>query len=384
MRPPQNNKQRMRGRSHSNGNNNRRGPNPLTRSYESNGPDIKVRGTAAHIAEKYVQLARDAHVASDPVAAENYLQHAEHYFRLIAAAQAALNPTPRSVDGVTQTDNSDENDDGDYDGGINDRFTYNSPQSYQVPLINASTGVEGNDEQITSVSLEQPNIDQPYSDQSEQRHYEPRHQRNDGRNSPRNDPRNEGRNSSRFEGRRDRNDRPQRNEFQRQDSPRNDITRNDVTRNDAPRQDAPRYDSSRQDTSRSDTRNNEYRPEPRSYDGASQETNRYETPRRERPFRQDRNQDRNFEPRVERPIRSFVPDIAPVQPILPSFITAPVRTIQSTPQVAEQPVVKKAPVEAASVKATRVETASVEEKAAPKPRRKRVVKTVEAVDSTTD
>ena len=43
----------MRGR-------NRRGPNPLTRSYESNGPDVKVRGTAQHIAEKYTQLARDA------------------------------------------------------------------------------------------------------------------------------------------------------------------------------------------------------------------------------------------------------------------------------------------------------------------------------------
>src|ERR1700727_1635192 len=84
MRPGQN--KRMRGRPN---NNNRRGPNPLTRSYESNGPDVKIRGNAHHVAEKYLQLARDAHTSSDPVAAENYLQHAEHYFRLIAAAQAA-------------------------------------------------------------------------------------------------------------------------------------------------------------------------------------------------------------------------------------------------------------------------------------------------------
>ena len=84
MRPGQN-KQRMRGRP----TNNRRGPNPLTRSYESNGPDVKIRGNAHHVAEKYLQLARDAHTGGDPVAAENYLQHAEHYFRLIAAAQAA-------------------------------------------------------------------------------------------------------------------------------------------------------------------------------------------------------------------------------------------------------------------------------------------------------
>ena len=73
---------RMRGR------NRNRGHNPLTRVYESNGPDVKVRGTAHHIAEKYVQLARDAQSSGDPIAAESYLQYAEHYFRLIAAAQA--------------------------------------------------------------------------------------------------------------------------------------------------------------------------------------------------------------------------------------------------------------------------------------------------------
>ena len=64
-------------------------PNPLTRSYDSHGPDVRIRGTALHVAEKYLQLARDAHTGNNPVAAENYLQHAEHYFRLIAAAQAA-------------------------------------------------------------------------------------------------------------------------------------------------------------------------------------------------------------------------------------------------------------------------------------------------------
>src|SRR5579875_4056608 len=84
MRPAQNSK-RMRGRPNSN----RKGPNPLTRSYESNGPDVKIRGTAQHIGEKYLQLARDAQASGDPVMAESYLQHAEHYFRLIAAAQQA-------------------------------------------------------------------------------------------------------------------------------------------------------------------------------------------------------------------------------------------------------------------------------------------------------
>ena len=78
-----NGQKRMRGR----GNGHRKSQNPLTRVYESNGPDVKIRGTASHIAEKYIQLARDAQGSGDPVGAENYYQHAEHYFRLIAAAQ---------------------------------------------------------------------------------------------------------------------------------------------------------------------------------------------------------------------------------------------------------------------------------------------------------
>jgi Domain of unknown function (DUF4167) len=86
MRPGQNNK-RMRGRP-----NGRKGPNPLTRSYESSGPDVKIRGTAQHIGEKYLQLARDAQSSGDPVMAESYLQHAEHYFRLIASAQQGSQP----------------------------------------------------------------------------------------------------------------------------------------------------------------------------------------------------------------------------------------------------------------------------------------------------
>src|SRR5213594_2652338 len=97
MRNGQNNK-RMRNRNNNN-NNNRRGQNPMTRVYESNGPDIKIRGTASHVAEKYVQLARDARSSGDPVAAENYYQHAEHYFRLIAAAQEQFRqnqPQPRA------------------------------------------------------------------------------------------------------------------------------------------------------------------------------------------------------------------------------------------------------------------------------------------------
>ena len=107
MRHTQN--RRSRGRS-------RKGPNPLTRSYESNGPDVKVRGTAAHIAEKYATLARDAQVSGDMISAENYLQHAEHYSRIVAAAQQAQFQQAQQAQQVQQRDGpsdgpSDERDD---------------------------------------------------------------------------------------------------------------------------------------------------------------------------------------------------------------------------------------------------------------------------------
>ena len=58
------------------------------RAFDSNGPDnVKVRGAAQHIFEKYQQLARDASAVGDRVLAENYLQHAEHYFRVLRAMQ---------------------------------------------------------------------------------------------------------------------------------------------------------------------------------------------------------------------------------------------------------------------------------------------------------
>ena len=59
-----------------------------TRAFDSTGPEgVKVRGAAQHVYEKYQQLARDAHTAGDRVLAENYLQHAEHYFRMLRAMQ---------------------------------------------------------------------------------------------------------------------------------------------------------------------------------------------------------------------------------------------------------------------------------------------------------
>jgi hypothetical protein len=90
MRPGQHNKRgRGRNRRHNGGGGGGGGGgNPLNRVYESNGPDVKVRGTAQTVADKYLQLGRDAQVSGDIVMAESYYQHAEHYLRILAAAQA--------------------------------------------------------------------------------------------------------------------------------------------------------------------------------------------------------------------------------------------------------------------------------------------------------
>jgi len=69
------------------GNNGGGGFNP-NRTFDSSGPEVKIRGSASHVYEKYLQLARDANSGGDRIMAENYLQHAEHYYRIMAAAAA--------------------------------------------------------------------------------------------------------------------------------------------------------------------------------------------------------------------------------------------------------------------------------------------------------
>ena len=120
MRPgQQNNNKGGGGGGMRNRNRNRKGPNPLQRSYESNGGDVKIRGTALHVAEKYVQLARDAQSSGDRVASENYLQHAEHYYRIVAAAQAQMPQPQQFYRNDEDGDDEEERDGGAMMGGMN-------------------------------------------------------------------------------------------------------------------------------------------------------------------------------------------------------------------------------------------------------------------------
>jgi len=70
---------------------------PRGQSLDSNGPNVKIRGTPHQILERYIALAREASTSGDRVAAENLYQHAEHYFRVMNAAnegqqQRAMRP----------------------------------------------------------------------------------------------------------------------------------------------------------------------------------------------------------------------------------------------------------------------------------------------------
>ncbi len=80
------NRNRMKGRNNNNNNNNgqRRGNvPPRMQVFDSNGPDVRIRGTAWQVHEKYLALAKDANSSGDLIMAENYMQHAEHYQRII-------------------------------------------------------------------------------------------------------------------------------------------------------------------------------------------------------------------------------------------------------------------------------------------------------------
>jgi hypothetical protein len=107
------------------------------RAFDSAGPDVKIRGTAAHVYEKYLQLARDAGSAGDRVTAENYLQHAEHYYRILMAQgpqTQAGQPgfVPQGQQGQGQQPNGNAN------GNVEGRPMNGGEQPYQQPVAGGS------------------------------------------------------------------------------------------------------------------------------------------------------------------------------------------------------------------------------------------------------
>lgn len=85
-----------------------RKPVPLRhQTFDSNGPEVRVRGNAYQVFEKYLALARDATSAGDRVAAENYYQHAEHYYRIINANNDGQPYSPQAARDAYDTDPSE-------------------------------------------------------------------------------------------------------------------------------------------------------------------------------------------------------------------------------------------------------------------------------------
>lgn len=113
MRGPGNKRSRNRngggGGGHQNNGNRPRLPNRI-QTFDSSGPNIKIRGNAYQVFERYIALAREAASAGDRIAAENYYQHAEHYFRIMNADgqnpmhQRPMTPADTEMNGMMEGD----------------------------------------------------------------------------------------------------------------------------------------------------------------------------------------------------------------------------------------------------------------------------------------
>lgn len=187
---------RQRGRNRGGGGGNKPQQQNANRAFDSNGPEgVKVRGAAQGVFEKYQQLARDASSAGDRVLAENYLQHAEHYFRTLRAMQPH-----RPVSDIVGREQFASGFDIDFEAEPED-----APEQPETPEAAEGDNTDG--------------------------------QRDGQRQEGRRD---------RFENRRDRDDRP-REDRARDDRPRDERPRDERPRDDRPRDDRPRDERPREE-----------------------------------------------------------------------------------------------------------------------------------------
>lgn len=127
----------------------RKPSNPSNRSYESNGPDVKIRGNASQVYEKYLQYARDAQTSGDRIAAEAYFQHAEHYFRIMAAN--APKDRPPQQDDQNNASDDDRRDEQSANDGRADEQDNSEDESKSVDGLRV---VDGDGEQPAEIKAE--------------------------------------------------------------------------------------------------------------------------------------------------------------------------------------------------------------------------------------
>ena len=216
--------------------------NIINRVFDSSGPEGKVRGTPQQIIEKYQLLARDAQLSNDRVAAENFLQHAEHYTRLLAEATREMQAEQEARQQYAQQGGYGQ------PNGVRERQNGDRPARGEDEGEERPYMAEGaEDDRSTLVDLPEQNRPARREFASDR----PREER------PRED--------------RPRDERP-RDERPRFDRPRDDRPREDRPREDRPRDDRPRGDGNRADASRPrsprDERPREDRPQERKPESA--------------------------------------------------------------------------------------------------------------------
>jgi hypothetical protein len=276
---------RQRGRNRGGGGNSSGKPQQqnANRAFDSNGPEgVKVRGNAQHVFEKYQQLARDANAAGDRVLGENYLQHAEHYFRLLRAMQP-MRPASE----------------------ILGRDHFSSGFDIDFEDEGAQAQAEAADEAAAEAVARGDVAPQPQGEGEPRGEQQPRWENRSDRprdDRQRDDRPREGRDrdrGERSEGRRDRwrDDRPRGDDRPRADGNRDDRPRDDRPRDDRPRDDRPREDRNRDDRPRDDRPRADRDDRPRG-DRDERPRDDREGGRRERSDREER-RDRDPMPVVE-------------------------------------------------------------------------------------
>ncbi|MFI4935861.1 MAG: DUF4167 domain-containing protein [Caulobacterales bacterium] len=256
------------------------------RAFDSNGPEgVKVRGAAQHVYEKYQQLARDAGSAGDRVLAENYQQHAEHYFRLIRAMQP-MRPIGEIIGRET------------FASGYDIDFEDESGQNGEAVETAEAEGGDGDVRQGQWARDDRGQggqQNQPRDDRGQRDDYR---QRDDFRAQ---------------------NDRPRDDYRAQNDRPRDDRPRDDRPRDDRPRDDRPR---DRDDRPRDDRPRDDFRPrddrQGGGQQGGGQQGGGRERFNRDQPrYRDDRQRD---QPRVERdPLGVVEPQAAAPLAAQPSY-----------------------------------------------------------------
>jgi hypothetical protein len=273
------------------------------RAFDSNGPEgIKVRGNAQHVFEKYQQLARDAGTSGDRVLAENYLQHAEHYFRVIRA----VTPT-RAVSDIVGRDAFVSGNDIDFEDE-------SGAQAYVEPEPEVQVQQQNDQPRQDGYRQDNGNGNGGQQRQDNNSNYRQERQENFRQDGPRNDynNNNNGQNRQRddrnrgYDNNRPRDDRP------RDDRPRDDRPRDDRPRDDRPRDDRPRDDRPRDDRPRDDRPRDDRPREDRARDDRPRDDRpRDDRPREDRPRDRDRNRDRPREDRAD-PMAVVEPTAAPL------------------------------------------------------------------------